>query len=91
LRQAKLRPRRSGGLRDSISEAERARGPAAQHDISVPPAAMAAFMVAAASRVEAAISGTTAFGYGHLGDGNVHFHVRAPNGASRTWADTEQG
>jgi FAD/FMN-containing dehydrogenase len=78
-------------LRDSISEAERARGPAAQHDISVPPAAMAAFMVAAASRVEAATSGTTAFGYGHLGDGNVHFHVRAPAGASRTWADTEQG
>lgn len=78
-------------LRDSISEAERARGPAAQHDISVSPADMAAFMVAAAARVEAAIPGTTAFGYGHLGDGNVHFHVRAPEGSARNWAESEQG
>jgi FAD/FMN-containing dehydrogenase len=78
-------------LRDSISEAERARGPAAQHDISVPPARMAAFMIDAAARVEAAIPGTIAFGYGHLGDGNVHFHVRAPEGSARNWADSEHG
>jgi FAD/FMN-containing dehydrogenase len=78
-------------LRDSISEAERARGPAAQHDISVPPAAMAWFMEEAAARVEAQFPGTEAFGYGHLGDGNVHFHVRAPGGADRQWAASEQG
>ena len=31
--------------------------------------------------VERAFSGTRASAFGHLGDGNVHFHVRAPAGA----------
>ena len=65
-------------LRDSISEAERAAGPAMQHDISVPVDAMPRFMVEAAREVEAAFPGTVASAFGHLGDGNVHFHVRAP-------------
>ncbi len=68
-------------LRDSISAAERASGPAVQHDISVPVAAMPGFMISAASAVEARFAGTTAGAFGHLGDGNVHFHVRAPAGA----------
>ncbi len=68
-------------LRDSISEAERAAGPAMQHDISVPVDAMPRFMIEAARAVEAAFPGTVASAFGHLGDGNVHFHVRAPAGA----------
>ncbi|WP_066648136.1 MULTISPECIES: FAD-binding oxidoreductase [Sphingomonas] len=67
-------------LRDSISEAERANGPAVQHDISVPVEAMPRFMVEAAAACEARFPGTSASGFGHLGDGNVHFHVRAPAG-----------
>ncbi len=67
-------------LRDSISEAERASGPAVQHDISVPVEAMPDFMIDAAAAVERAFPGVTASAFGHLGDGNVHFHVRAPKG-----------
>ena len=67
-------------LRDSLSAAERAQGPAAQHDISVPIAAMPRFMVEAAAAAEARFPGTHATAFGHLGDGNVHFHVRAPAG-----------
>ncbi len=67
-------------LRDTISEAERAEGPTMAHDISVPVDAMPSFMVDAARRVEAAFPGVTASAFGHLGDGNVHFHVRAPKG-----------
>ena len=67
-------------LRDSISEAERASGPAVQHDISVPVDAMPDFMIDAAAAVERAFPGVTASAFGHLGDGNVHFHVRAPKG-----------
>ncbi len=67
-------------LRDSISEAERSTGPAMQHDISVPVAAMPDFMINAAHAVETAFPGMQASGFGHLGDGNVHFHVRAPLG-----------
>ena len=72
-------------LRDSTSEAERASGPALQHDISVPVAAMPDFMVAGAAAVEAAFPGSSVGAFGHLGDGNVHFHVRAPVGADRSW------
>ena len=67
-------------MRESISDAERATGPAAQHDISVPVEAMPQFMVEAAAACEARFPGTRASGFGHLGDGNVHFHVRAPAG-----------
>ena len=72
-------------IRDSISEAERAAGPSTAHDISVPVAAMPRFMLEAAGEVERAFPGTHASGFGHLGDGNVHFHVRAPQGASPGW------
>ena len=70
-------------LRDSLSEAERASGPAVQHDISVPVEAMPRFMIEAARAAEARFVGTHATAFGHLGDGNVHFHVRAPAGANR--------
>ena len=63
-------------IRDSISEAERATGGSLAHDISVPVADMPRFMTTTASEVEQAFPGTRASGFGHLGDGNVHFHVR---------------
>jgi FAD/FMN-containing dehydrogenase len=68
-------------LRHSLSEAERASGPALQFDISVPVAAMPRFMLDAADACEARFAGTRATAFGHLGDGNVHFHVRAPANA----------
>jgi FAD/FMN-containing dehydrogenase len=72
-------------LRDSISEAEKKDGPAAKHDISVAPADMAEFMTAAAAAVEARFPGVRVNPFGHLGDGNVHFNVRAPAGAGDAW------
>ncbi|MEO6040414.1 MAG: FAD-binding oxidoreductase [Croceibacterium sp.] len=68
-------------LRDEIAPAERAVGPAMQHDISVPVARMAEFVDHAVPAVEARFPGTTAVAFGHLGDGNVHFHVLAPKAA----------
>ncbi|QDC36399.1 FAD-binding oxidoreductase [Sphingobium fuliginis] len=69
-------------IRESLSESERAQGPALQYDISVPVARMPAFMIEAAAAAERAFPGTTASSFGHLGDGNVHFHVRAPRGTT---------
>lgn len=68
-------------LRDSISAAERALGPAMQHDISVPVEKMPEFILAASPAVEQEFAGTRAVAFGHLGDGNVHFHILAPKGA----------
>ena len=38
---------------------------------------MPGFITDAKAKVEAAWPGTIASAFGHLGDGNVHFHVRA--------------
>jgi FAD/FMN-containing dehydrogenase len=74
-------------LRDGIAEAERADGPSAAHDISVPVSDMPRFIVQASAAVEAAFPGTRASAFGHLGDGNVHFHVRGPEGSPRSWLE----
>jgi FAD/FMN-containing dehydrogenase len=77
-------------LRDEIAPAERAIGPAQQHDISVPVERMPEFVEAAIQEVEKRFPRTTAVAFGHLGDGNVHFHVLAPDGAVRgEWENGE--
>ncbi len=78
-------------LRESISGALRAKGAAMQHDISVPVARMADFIAFAIPEVERAWPGCSAFAFGHLGDGNVHFHVTAPPGAVRGKWELDQG
>ncbi|OCC23056.1 hydroxyacid dehydrogenase [Croceicoccus estronivorus] len=77
-------------LRESISAAERARGPAVQHDISVAVEKMPDFVDMVTARVEERFPGTRAIAYGHLGDGNVHLHVLAPPGSLwGEWQKTE--
>ncbi len=70
-------------LRDSVAPAERAKGPAVQHDISVPVEKMPDFVDHAIATIEAAWPRTQAIAFGHLGDGNVHFHVIAPSGSAQ--------
>lgn len=75
-------------LRDSIAPAEREHGPAVQHDISVAVERMPEFVDAAIAEVEAAWPGTQVVAFGHLGDGNVHFHVIAPGiEDAQSWFD----
>ncbi len=76
-------------LRDSISEAERSEGQTLAHDISVPVADMPRFIIDAAAEVERAFPGVIASGFGHLGDGNIHFHVRAGGHAEPDWYERE--
>ena len=54
------------------------RGPAVQHDISVPVEKMPDFVETTAPMLEAEWPGTEAVAFGHLGDGNVHYHIIAP-------------
>jgi FAD/FMN-containing dehydrogenase len=67
-------------LRESAAPAERAKGTAVQHDISVAVEKMPEFVEAAVPLLEREWPGTQAIAFGHLGDGNVHFHVLAPKG-----------
>jgi FAD/FMN-containing dehydrogenase len=76
-------------LRETVSEAERIDGMAAKHDVSVPVAAMPAFVGEARLAVERAFPGARVLAFGHLGDGNVHFNVRGPADAdSAAWFRT---
>lgn len=72
-------------IRDSIAEAERAQGPALQHDISVPVADMARFIECESPAIEAKFPGTQIVAFGHMGDGNIHYHVKAPKGCDAGW------
>ncbi|MEL7197397.1 MAG: FAD-binding oxidoreductase [Pseudomonadota bacterium] len=77
-------------LRDSISAAERALGPAMQHDISVPVEKMPEFILDVIPAIETEFPGVAGVAFGHLGDGNVHFHIISPEASKPgEWEDTE--
>lgn len=78
-------------IRESVAPAERAKGPAMQHDISVPVERMPDFLDMAVPTIEAEFPGTHAVGFGHLGDGNIHFHVIAPPGSVRAEWEASAG
>jgi FAD/FMN-containing dehydrogenase len=42
---------------------------------------MARFIEAESPDLEARYPGTSVIAFGHLGDGNIHFHIKAPKGA----------
>ena len=77
-------------MRDSIAEAERAEGASLAHDISVPVGDMPRFIMEAGAEVERAFPGTRVAAFGHLGDGNVHFHVHVRDADSGfAWNDAQ--
>ncbi|MCJ7421736.1 FAD-binding oxidoreductase [Sphingomicrobium astaxanthinifaciens] len=77
-------------IRHSLSEAEKKHyGMANSHDVSVPVDAMPGFLKEVREAVEARWPGTSVSGYGHLGDGNIHLHVRAMDRACADWRETE--
>ncbi len=68
-------------LREHIPEAEVAAGGSVKHDVSVPTSRLPAFIADASALVAAHGAGGRLSLYGHVGDGNVHFNVVAPEGA----------
>jgi FAD/FMN-containing dehydrogenase len=75
-------------LREELPEAERRDGPAVHHDVAVAVADMPGFALAATARVEAAFPGARVIAFGHLGDGNLHFNVRAMAGqGGKDWLE----
>jgi len=67
-------------LRENIAEAQRRDGPNIKHDISVPVSAMARFLDDARRELDAAVPGVRFVTFGHLGDGNLHYNLAAPEG-----------
>lgn len=69
-------------LRDEMSSAQKPEGGSIKHDISVPVAAVPAFITEANAAVVKLIPGARPVPFGHLGDGNLHYNVSQPVGAN---------
>ena len=65
-------------LRENIPEAQRRAGPSLKHDISVPVGQLAEFVARASAWVRSSVPDGILVGYGHAGDGNLHFNISFP-------------
>ena len=70
-------------LREMFGEVQRHEGGSIKHDISVPVAAVPAFIAHANAAVTALVPGARPLPFGHLGDGNIHYNVAQPVGAAK--------
>jgi D-lactate dehydrogenase (cytochrome) len=70
-------------LRLILPDAQRGAGGSIAHDISVPVAAVPAFIVEASAAVLKVVPNARPLPFGHLGDGNIHFAVCKPEGMDR--------
>ncbi len=67
-------------IRESIPLAQAEEGLNIKHDISVPVSRIPAFCEATDAELQRAIPGMRLVNFGHLGDGNLHYNVQAPEG-----------
>jgi FAD/FMN-containing dehydrogenase len=70
-------------IREMFGEVQRHAGGSIKHDVSVPVAAVPAFIKEASAAVVALIPGARPLPFGHLGDGNIHYNVAQPPGADK--------
>ncbi len=71
-------------IREMFGEAQRYAGGSIKHDVSVPVAAVPAFLAEARAAVTALVPGARPLPFGHLGDGNIHYNVTQPGGADKS-------
>ena len=67
-------------IRESIPLAQAEEGLNIKHDISVPVSRIPAFVAETDALLAQAIPGVRLVDFGHLGDGNLHYNVQAPEG-----------
>jgi FAD/FMN-containing dehydrogenase len=68
-------------LRENASEAQKLEGASIKHDVSVPVSRIAEFYDAAWERVQQVDGACRLVGFGHVGDGNLHYNLQAPEGS----------
>jgi len=79
--QSETQARAFWSLREFVSEAQAREGPNIKHDVSIPISRIADFIAATDAALARAHPGIRIVTFGHLGDGNVHYNVSAPEGA----------
>jgi FAD/FMN-containing dehydrogenase len=74
------RARQLWHLREQIPLAQAMEGPNIKHDISIPVSSIAGFCAETDALLRREIPGVRLVNFGHLGDGNLHYNVQAPEG-----------
>ncbi|MFV0679528.1 FAD-binding oxidoreductase [Ottowia sp.] len=67
-------------IRESIPLAQAEEGLNIKHDISLPVSRIPTFVAETDAALAQAIAGVRLVNFGHLGDGNLHYNVQAPEG-----------
>ena len=67
-------------IRESIPLAQAEEGLNIKHDISIPVSKIPAFCAETDALLQREIPGVRLVNFGHLGDGNLHYNVQAPEG-----------
>lgn len=67
-------------IRENIPLAQVLEGLNIKHDISVPISNIPEFVRSTDAQLQQAIAGVRLVNFGHLGDGNLHYNVQAPEG-----------
>ena len=67
-------------IRENIPLAQALEGLNVKHDISVPISRIPDFVRETDAALQDALSGVRLVNFGHLGDGNLHYNVQAPDG-----------
>ncbi len=67
-------------IRESIPLAQAEEGLNIKHDISIPVSRIPAFCAATDALLQREMPGVRLVNFGHLGDGNLHYNVQAPEG-----------
>ena len=70
-------------LRESVPEAQRHHGASLKHDISVPVSSVPKLIEEGSALVRRLVPEGEVVGYGHLGDGNLHFNVSQRPGTDK--------
>ncbi|WP_295520923.1 FAD-binding oxidoreductase [Limnohabitans sp. Rim8] len=68
-------------IRESITMAQAQEGLNIKHDISIPVSRIPAFVAETDALLAQNVPGVRMVDFGHLGDGNLHYNVQAPEGA----------
>jgi FAD/FMN-containing dehydrogenase len=69
-------------LREELPEAHRLDGPTIANDISVLPSRIDAFLDSADAAIRATLASARSYPFGHLGDGNLHYAIKASGDGS---------
>ena len=70
-------------IREHMSAGQKFLGGSIKHDITVPIDLIPEFFIRADAAMQRIVPGCRPVGFGHFGDGNIHYNIAQPEGADR--------